>query len=106
MRSCGIHLKEIPQQMILLSILEMTLKIIDLRLQLHLPGANELKSINSDTQISILCKSYGLIRSAQNEISQRYETTQLGCISTDIWLTHCGLVTPYGNRDLGQHWLR
>ena len=20
-------------------------------------------------------------------------------------LTHCGLVTPYGNRDLGQHWL-
>ena len=20
--------------------------------------------------------------------------------------THCGLVTPYGNRDLGQHWLR
>ena len=24
---------------------------------------------------------------------------------TDI-LTHCGLVTPYGNTDLGQHWLR
>ena len=23
-----------------------------------------------------------------------------------IFLTHCGLVTPYGNRDLGQHWLR
>ena len=21
-------------------------------------------------------------------------------------LTHCGLVTPYGSRDLGQHWLR
>ena len=20
-------------------------------------------------------------------------------------LTHCRLVTPYGNRDLGQHWL-
>ena len=20
-------------------------------------------------------------------------------------LTHCGLVTPYGDRDLGQHWL-
>ena len=26
-------------------------------------------------------------------------------VVTDI-LTHCGLVTPYGNRDLGQHWLR
>ena len=21
-------------------------------------------------------------------------------------LTHCGLVTPYGDIDLGQHWLR
>ena len=21
-------------------------------------------------------------------------------------LTHCGLVTSYGDRDLGQHWLR
>ena len=28
----------------------------------------------------------------------------------EVWggdeLTHCGLVTPYGDRDLGQHWLR
>ena len=23
-----------------------------------------------------------------------------------IFLTHCGLVKPYGDRDLGQHWLR
>ena len=23
-----------------------------------------------------------------------------------ILLTHCGLVTSYGERDLGQHWLR
>ena len=24
-----------------------------------------------------------------------------------LWeLTHCGLVTSYGDRDLGQHWLR
>ena len=22
------------------------------------------------------------------------------------WLTHCGLMTPYGDKDLGQHWLR
>ena len=22
------------------------------------------------------------------------------------WLTHCGLVTPFGDRDLGQHWFR
>ena len=24
----------------------------------------------------------------------------------DEWLTHCGLVTSYGDRDIGQHWLR
>ena len=24
----------------------------------------------------------------------------------DEWFTHCGLVTSYGDRDLGQHWLR
>ena len=23
-----------------------------------------------------------------------------------VILTHCGLVTPYGDRDLGQYWLR
>ena len=27
-------------------------------------------------------------------------------ISAPEGLTHCGLVTPYGYRDLGQHWLR
>ena len=24
----------------------------------------------------------------------------------DYWLTHWGLVTPFGDRDLGHHWLR
>ena len=24
----------------------------------------------------------------------------------DDILTHCGSVTPYGNNDLGQHWLK
>ena len=27
-------------------------------------------------------------------------------VQTVNLLTHCGLVTPYGDRDLGQHWLR
>ena len=27
------------------------------------------------------------------------------CLGLNV-LTHCGLVTPYGNRDLRQHWLR
>ena len=37
--------------------------------------------------------------------------TQPGAANPIEWdmnctLTHCGLVTPYGDRDLGQHWLR
>ena len=27
------------------------------------------------------------------------------CLSLNV-LTHCGLVTPYGNKNLGQYWLR
>ena len=29
------------------------------------------------------------------------------CVPTSywFWLTHCALVTPYGNKDLVQHWL-
>ena len=54
-RSCGIHLKAISQE-----IIKMSLKMSNLRL--HLPGTNEL--------------------------------------------THCGLVTPYGDINLGPHWLR
>ena len=27
-------------------------------------------------------------------------------LANEIRLTDCGLVTPYGDRDLGQHWLR
>ena len=32
----------------------------------------------------------------------------IGKHSTDckVMLTHCGLVTPYGDMELGQHWLR
>ena len=38
----------------------------------------------------------------------------LYCINTcdlltdvfQVYLTHCGLVVPYGNIDVGQHWLR
>ena len=25
---------------------------------------------------------------------------------THLGLTHCGLITPFGDTDLGQHWLR
>ena len=42
MRSCGFHLRAILQEMPQVCILDLSLKITNLRLQLHLPGANEL----------------------------------------------------------------
>ena len=42
MKSHDIHLRAIPQEMFKISILDMHLKIINLRLQLHSHGANEL----------------------------------------------------------------
>ena len=42
MRSWGIHLRAIPQQMLRIFILDMSLKITNWRLQSHLPGDNEL----------------------------------------------------------------
>ena len=30
-----------------------------------------------------------------------------GCsVKCPNWLTHCGLITSYGDKDLGQHWLK
>ena len=38
-------------------------------------------------------------------LSMKSPKWQLFCTGFNE-LTHCGLVTPYGDRDLGQHWLR
>ena len=50
MRSCNIHLKAISLEMLKISILDMSLKITYLRLQPHLPRANELTGSMSHTQ--------------------------------------------------------
>ena len=44
MKFCGIHLRAIPQEMLKIFILDMSLRIVNLRWQLHLPGAYELAS--------------------------------------------------------------
>ena len=41
-KSCGIRMREILQNMLKTSILDMNLKMYDLRLQTHLPWANEI----------------------------------------------------------------
>ena len=38
--------------------------------------------------------------------STSYFTMANSTRTCSIILTHCGLMTPYGDRDLGQHWLR
>ena len=47
MRSCDIHLRTISWKMAKISILHISLKIINLSLQPHLPGTNELTSLRS-----------------------------------------------------------
>ena len=42
MKSCGIHITVISQEMLEISLLDMPLKITYLRLQAYLPGVNEL----------------------------------------------------------------
>ena len=42
MQPCDIHLKVISQKMLKISVLHMSLKITNLKLQQHLPQANEL----------------------------------------------------------------
>ena len=36
----------------------------------------------------------------------QHQTLKCSYDNTFICLTHCGLVTPYGDIELGQHWLR
>ena len=43
MRYCGIHLSAVSQEIINIYILDMSLKITNLNVQLHLPGVNEFK---------------------------------------------------------------
>ena len=84
----------------------MCLKITHLKLQPHLPGANELiayqgreEELKSDTpqlQMKIMTMEF----SGQNlaDFYQRYDYKTL--------LTPWSLVMPYADIDLCQHWLR
>ena len=48
MKPCGIHLRAISHEMLKISILDVSLKITNLRLQPHFPGTNELLSVVGD----------------------------------------------------------
>ena len=49
---CGIHLRAISLEMVKISIIDMSLKIVSFRLQPHLPRSSELTSIASDNGLS------------------------------------------------------
>ena len=53
MKSCGIHLRTISQEMFKISILDMSVKLDNLRLQLHLPRANVLITSQCVTHLDI-----------------------------------------------------
>ena len=94
-------------------IFDMGLKMIYFRWQLHFPRANELKvnkgPVDKVNSIAVDTPCVARSSATMSLTLQIYTDTCLPHwrIST-TWpiLTHCGLVTPYGDRDLGQHWLR
>ena len=53
MRSCGIHLKAISQEMLKIAVLDIILKMTKLKLQPHLPGANKLTHWGRVTHICV-----------------------------------------------------
>ena len=60
-------------------------------------------------EYSSICSDYGLVSARRQAIIW----TKDGLVYWHMYeslsfdeLTDCGLVTPYGGRDLGQHWLR
>ena len=62
-------------------------------------------ALNFADDKSTLVQVNGLLPTGYKPLSEPMLTKF--CVT--VWhheLTHCGLVTPYGDRDLGQHWLR
>ena len=53
-RSCGIHIMPILQEILITSICKMSLKIIFLKLLLHVPGENELKQIGPHSDCFVI----------------------------------------------------
>ena len=56
------------------------------------------------TKIYTLCKA--LYKWPWDVVHVHLCTLRINLYSFETPLTHSGLVTPYGHKDLGQHWLR
>ena len=67
--------------------------------QLETTNRKMLLRIQVETSGGWLEKQCYLVGRKQNQ-----ESCSAFC--DELNLTHCGLMTPYGNEDLGQHWLR
>ena len=85
------------------------------KFHLNFPGVNELTSqwsmppcsycwhYNTGTLSSLWSHCDSVEESGTCRFHLRIPHLWMSC---RVDLTHCGLVTPYGNIDLGQHWLR
>ena len=64
-------------------------------------------SVETDWVLLDLCYGIPLFHADVNQqVCERIASQGLCTSDRSDSLTHCGLVVPYGNRDLGHHWLR
>ena len=52
------------------------------------------------------CHAGKLLEVVLLQYKGQVDNVSTGCSFALVILTHCDLVTPYGDKDLGQHWLR
>ena len=91
---CDIHLRAISQEVLMNLICNKCSKITFMKFLSYLPGANELNTMAAVRHQAITWTNV---------------KPNLCCHMAYLGhndLIHSGLVTPYGDWDLGQHWLR
>ena len=72
------------------------------------PSSQPITAIKRDPKAEMCADGavvmLAMIRAMLNQVDMRQKTSQNICVM--FCLTHCGLVMPYGDIDLGQHWPR
>ena len=97
MKSCGIHLTAMLQEMLKISILDISLKISYLRLQLHLPEVSELKKfswsycmpeVHFTNDFSIVIQTRWKFHSALIQVVVKQSLWNFGCGTTTMLSWH------------------
>ena len=105
----GLHLRTISQKMPKIFIVDINLKIANITLLPHLLEIGHLFLILIHLQQShdlLLSNRLQRIKPPIFQSSKGIGYANKISSAKVAALTHCGLVMPYGNTYLGQHWLR